>query len=113
MGEFLKTRDQHLGNGVSEQDRQESDFARAYPCLHEWITLLVWDDGAARVPATVTVFFEDGRFKACLSDRDQQRVAFTSGWTVDGALGALEEGLLGHTLDWRTKSGQGGGRPRK
>jgi hypothetical protein len=114
MGEFLKLPPTSAPPGPTPQDVQGCAFAAVYPCLHEWLTLTRWEDGSARVPASLTLFFDDGRVKACLSDREQQRVAFVAGWTFSAVLEALEEGLVAHSLDWRPargRSDQKGRRP--
>lgn len=113
MGTFLKLPPGDGSPRATAQDLGECYFARTFPCLHEWLTLEAWDDGAPRVTSSLTLFLDEGRVKACLSDRHQQRVAFVSGWTVSDALAALEEGLLGLSLDWRPGRKENGRQPRK
>jgi hypothetical protein len=103
LGEFLKMRETANGRVISQQDAQESAFARDYPCLHEHMTLTRWEDGTERVTSTLTAFVDGDKWKVCIGDRDQQRAAFVAGFTLDDALRALEEGLLGHALDWRPR----------
>lgn len=113
VGDFLKNKGADRSAEVSRQDTSLSQFAADFPCLHEWMTLVRWEDGSPRQTTTLTLFAEDGRWKACISDREEARVAFVSGWTWEEALRACEEGLLGSSLDWRSKGGFSNNRPKR
>jgi hypothetical protein len=73
----------------------------ALPALVEFLSAGSYADGAVRVPGTLTVFFEAGRWKICLNDRDQE----ICGWAtvaelVDLPLAVdllIQEGKV----DWR------------
>lgn len=101
MGEFLKVRPSLEPQGPTPQDIKASRLAQTYPCLFEYLTLTRWEDGAARQTASVSVFFDEGRLKACLSDREMGRIAFVAGYTLEDLLRSIEEGLLSASLDWR------------
>lgn len=89
------------------------DFASDYPCLMEFLWREKWpDDGAPRRPGTLTVFQEEGRWKACVNDRDQQLVAFVSDDAFAGLLRTIEDGLDKDALDWRRAGGTGNSRKR-
>lgn len=47
------------------------------------------------------MFCEDGKWKACVTDKDAGYYAFTSADTLDGLLEAVERGLAKEGLDWR------------
>jgi len=72
-----------------------------YPTLVQFLTLSRYGDGAARVPGSITLFFDTGTLKACLNDKDASLTAFVSGVGLAGLLGSIEDGLLGDRLDWR------------
>lgn len=55
---------------------------------------------------TVLVFAEDGKWKACLNDRDGGYYAFASSDSLVGLVEALERGLKGGGLDWRKSKGK-------
>jgi hypothetical protein len=60
-------------------------------------------DGEPRVPGTLTIFTDAGLWKACLSDRAQQRIAFSTAPCPVELLAGLEEGIVQGTLDWRAQ----------
>jgi hypothetical protein len=76
--------------------------------LNEFLTDPRWDDGTPRLLPTVLVFRDAGQWKACLSDRAMDRVAFVTGATVDELFAALEKGLTKDSLDWRPAKHDGG-----
>lgn len=84
----------------------EGEWAASYPLVWEFLFLEKWEDGSSRVPGSITLFAEDGLFKACLNDKDGQLVAFTSQRSPEGLFEAVDTGLGAGTLDWR-RSRQG------
>jgi len=102
MADFLRKDRKKAERKPTQQDFTMCDFAKRFPCLHEWLTLDQWEDGTARAPSTLMLFLDDGRPKGCLSDRDEGKVAFVAAWTFTDVLTALEEGLLADSLDWRS-----------
>jgi len=81
------------------------DFWRTWPILGGFLTL-TGVGGANRKTGTLLIFAEDGRWKACLNDRDGGNYCFASADTVEGLLEALERGLKGGGLDWRVSKGK-------
>jgi len=79
---------------------------RRSPTLHQFLSDERWDDGSARVPGTLLLFCECGRYKACLNDRDGGRSVFVSADAVEAILDALEAGLQDDSLPWRAKPDQ-------
>lgn len=71
------------------------------PLLWEHLVHRTYEDGTARVTSSLTLFFEEGTWKACLSDRDNGLVAFVAGNEVLSLAFSLEAGLSAATLDWR------------
>jgi hypothetical protein len=74
---------------------------RQCPLLNEFLTDPMWDDGTPRALPTFLLFRDSGSWKACLSDRAMDRVAFITGTTVDEVFAAAEKGLSKDSLDWR------------
>jgi hypothetical protein len=66
-----------------------------------------------RRTATLTVFFEDGVFKAVLKDREEDRSLWASCDTLTGLLGTLEERLNADPVEWRRSGSPPGGPVRK
>jgi hypothetical protein len=95
--------------GVLQQPREE--WAAAFPTVWEFISLVTWEDGSARVPGSITLFAEEATWKACLNDKGMGLVAFASAGSVEGLLEALEHGLSTGLMDWR-KSRPAGQRPK-
>lgn len=79
------------------------DWAKKYPTLVEFLTLLKWEDGAARLPGSLTLFCDIGAWKACLKDKDANASCFVSGRTPGALLEAMEKGLANDALDWRAE----------
>lgn len=73
----------------------------ATPTLVELLCLRKWDDGTPRIPGTILLFFEGGKMKACISDKDAKLVAFTTVEGLSTALQELERVLVSDKLDWR------------
>lgn len=101
MGDFLKTRPATQPTGLPMQDLSESQFCRDYPYLFEHMTMTVWEGGGGRETSSLTLFFDEGKLKLCLHDRDAGRVAFVAAYSPEEAFRAMEEGLLAGLLDWR------------
>jgi hypothetical protein len=88
----------------SSQDSLPCDageWGKKYPTLTEFLTLRIWEDGAARLCGTVLLFVDLGTWKACLHDKDAAASSFVSAKTPGELLTAVEKGLVGDTLDWR------------
>lgn len=60
-----------------------------------------YEDGTPRRPGTLNVFYEDGKWKGCLNDRDQGLVAFLTGGSLGELLDDVERHLKEGGLDWR------------
>jgi hypothetical protein len=76
-------------------------FEKRCPALWEYLTVTAWPDGTPRVPSSLTLFLADGLFKACLSDKEAERVCFVSGASLEALLASLEASLAQHKADWR------------
>lgn len=74
--------------------------------LYAFLSDPEWDDGGARELGTVLVFCEGNHWKLCLNDRDQGRVGFVSGFTIEEALLSAETQLAEDRLDWRASGGR-------
>lgn len=98
-------RDVGVGSFVTD-----SSVAGVDPLTHAFLCLEKWPDGSARRTGTLLLFVDQGKLKACVTDRDAQLVAFVSGDSLPGLLDALERGLRDDTLDWRQMRYQGRGR---
>lgn len=99
-------------DGVLEVTGEVGGLLGRLPLVWEYISSGQYEDGSRRVPATLSVFVSDGRLTAGLNDRDQARIAFRSGETLEEALGALEQGLAGDSLDWRRSAAPKQGRKK-
>lgn len=73
-----------------------------YPHLVQFLSDDRWDDGGTRTPGSLTLFIEEGIWKACLNDRDAQASLYVSGDTTSACMKSLESRLAGTTVpDWR------------
>lgn len=117
MAQFLKRRESGSekvskleGQSVSEAD---GAFFKKYPALSEFLDLEEWEPGQTRERGTMTLFFEQGAFKAAVNDRDSGLVAFVSKQSFQGLLEAIEKGLQTGSLDWRAQKGKVQGRAKR
>jgi len=98
-------------SGGAARPVKPSAYFKTLPVLWEFLTTVVWDDGERRTTGTVLYFFDEGRLKACLSDRDSDRVAFVTAGTWEELQEAIDAGLADGSLDWRQSSrGRAGAR---
>lgn len=99
--------------GGQSAEPVDRDFLLTFPALAEYLTAHAYPDGTARERSTVSVFFEDGQFKACLNERDQGLVLFVSEGKFGCLFEALELLLQSEHVPWRVSkqkpsSGSGG-----
>lgn len=85
-------------SGLAAADSQLNDRC---PATHEWLAEQEWEPGKPRRTGTMMVFAEQGRWKACLHDRDQKRTCFVSAMTLTALLEAVEDVLANGGGDWR------------
>lgn len=105
MAEFLKRKEK--GNAAKNKIQaitlasEDPNFGKKYPALSEFLSVEAWDEQTERTRGTLTIFWEEGAFKASVNDRDAEQVAFVSKGTFLGLLEAIEKGLVSDSLDWR------------
>ena len=106
LSEFLRRRT--AASSAPEEEELipggEGDH-KLYPALVEFLVVRRWEDKSERTPGTVLFFYEAGKLKACVSDKDAGLVAFTVLETLDGALEQLDGLLRADKLDWRQQKG--------
>lgn len=84
-----------------------------WPVLVEFLASSSWPDGLPRRPGTLLLFVDEGRLKACLSDRDQELVLFVTAYGLVEALDGAEQALQDPKADWRKSRNAGQGRARR
>lgn len=102
MGSYLRRR----GSSSSNQAGSAGPVAPAdeldrWAALLEFLSAAVYPTGEPRQTGTLLLFVEEGRVKACVSDRDQAAVAFVTGSGLLSTLSLVEESIREGTLDWR------------
>ncbi len=80
---------------------EDSSFLKAYPALWEFVSLTAWEDGAPRKTGSLLFFLDDGRWKCCLSDKENSLVSFVSGESFQDLLRTIDKGIQADKLDWR------------
>ena len=105
---FLKRAESGPVAGGAPRMADGGSWAQGLPALVEFLTETKWDDGTPRAVGSLTLFVDEGLWKACLSDKDAGRVAFVSGQTPTDVFQAAEKGLTSSSLDWRQTRGQAG-----
>lgn len=101
-------------SGPSSGRQAEDKFIEGlFPTLWEYLSADAWPDGSERETSTVTMFVEQGMVKVCLSDRANDRSAWSSGETLEEAVLSLEGALAADRTDWRKRpSSARGSRPK-
>jgi len=110
MGKYLQAKPAVPVPGPKGGVVTDVAFTRQLPALFEYLTLRSYENGTPRQTACMTVFCEDGLFKVCLNDRDAQRSAWVASETFQGALVALEAGLVEDSHQWRQARPQSRGK---
>lgn len=88
---------------ADSMDTPDDDWRRRYPLLHARLTQTRRPDGSVKMTDTLLIFFENGRLKLCLHDRDKGEVAFATIPSVHVGLTRLEMDLRTGRLVWRRK----------
>lgn len=99
---FLQRRQAREGefNGDGVYIARPQDMTM-FPALLEFLTASRWPDGVPRQPGTLLMFFDQGKCKACLSDRDQSLVGFVTADGLADAILTVEHVLAAGEVDWR------------
>lgn len=83
------------------QSTPDSESVERWPALVEFLAEEFWPDGKARRTGSLTLFFDTGRWKVALNDRDQDTVGFGSCASLASLLDWVDRALRDGTLDWR------------
>jgi len=75
-------------------------FRKMYPNMHD-LLYLKQNRGKQRIPAKFSVFFDEGRFKVCLTCPAEGVYAFLTLSDPAFVIKELEVALRDSTLDWR------------
>lgn len=109
----LKRRNGQSENGLDWAAVAGEEFVFGFPCVLEFLSRQSWEGGVARVPGTMMVFYEQGRWKLWVHDRDASESCFLSGTSLEEVLRSLEGILSEGGGDWRPDKGQRPGIGRK
>lgn len=74
---------------------------KKFPSVIEFLSTTEWGPNEPRLPGTVLLFVDEGRLKACLTDKDSGMVAFATLTALSSCLQELEALLGKDQLDWR------------
>lgn len=112
MTRFLQRKSAQPDQAAKPEEPPDSSFLEAYPALWEYLTVGKWEDGTPRQRSTITFFYEDGLWKACLNDRDGSRSLFVSCPIWNDVLRALERASTDPAAPWRgyANAKRGGGK---
>lgn len=82
---------------------EDADMGERYPALYELLCSSQSADGKGRLPASLSLFAEGGRLKACISDRTTNMVWFVTLKGCEDVLGQIEQALERDAGEWRPK----------
>jgi len=74
--------------------------------LCEFLGSELYADGTDRQPGSLSIFVGDGKWKACLNDRDQDLMCFVTSDDLLKLLDAVERALHKEDADWRAQRKQ-------
>lgn len=74
------------------------------PLLWEFLVHRAFESGKPRARGSLTLFFQDGHWKACISDKHSDSIAFVTDDSLLGLAYAIERGMHAYSLDWRPGS---------
>jgi len=100
MSKFVKNLDRKAIEAAKKAAAEDPEFAKSYPALAEYLTLTAIGK-ESREPSRLSVFSEDGMWKAFLNDPHTGRYVCVSAKSFAGVLGALEGPLQAGDADWR------------
>lgn len=100
MGKSYIPRRESLAQGTPFFE--DAEFGQAMPALYQLLCASE-HDGRPRLGASLSLFAEQGRLKACIFDKSTSMVWFL---TLDGSKGILQQvetALQGGAGEWRPK----------
>jgi hypothetical protein len=89
------------------QPATDEAFGVEYPILYALMTETSTDGKTKRQTSSVTLFTQDGMWKACVVEKDADVSLFGSADTFLGALANLEARLDAPIVDWRDRAPRG------
>lgn len=94
-------------SGQNPASSVDVEFSKVYPALSEYLTATAYPDGTSRQTSSLTIFRDDGWWKACLNERDQGMVLFVAESRFGTLLEALELLLQEDQPPWRKSTVKG------
>jgi len=88
-------------NGKTPDKAFDEEFEAECPAIHLLMTETAKKGGGVREGATVILWAADGRFQACLTEREHQLKMFASGDTRAECWACLEERVSSPSPDWQ------------
>ena len=87
--------------GAVPANEAEELAAGKVPALVEFLARIRWDQDTARLTWTLLVCTGEGRWRACVHDRDGQRQAWVSADSLRALIVAVDAKLRDDSMDWR------------
>lgn len=79
----------------------DEDFTGLYPQLWAFLTQTRWEDGTPRLPSTVSIFLQHGKWTACLTEKNWGYILFATAERLEAIWEALDARLSDPKADWR------------
>ena len=96
---------QDAAGGVHSEKGKEPADAPLYTNIWEHLSCTRYPDGTARQTSTIIIVAGDAGWRGCLSDKDNGRVMWKTGDTLESLLNAIETALNeDDPRDWRRAS---------
>lgn len=92
----------HVASPNGHGSHGDPKDAAVYTSLWEYLSATKYPDGTERIPSTIVVISEGGRWKACLSDKDNARSCWKSADTLEELMLLLDQAAaINDPTDWR------------
>jgi len=99
--------------GAAGHQVEPCELALNTPTLYEYLTQTAWEDGTAREPSGLLIFYQDGFLKAMLRDRDSGLCLWVTAKSLTALFATLEAGLLDPDAVWKMDRQQPGQTARR
>jgi len=82
-------------------DAVPEGFTEAYPVLWEYLTQTSYGKDGPRIPSSVSVFMQAGKWTACLTEKNWGLILFATADRLEQLPEALNARLADPRADWR------------
>jgi hypothetical protein len=101
MAKFLKRKPTEGSKRKTADKTELGGQLSKLPAITEYLTLDAYDGGVKRKLSTLSLWYEEGKVKGSLNDKEEQRSLYASADSLETVLEALEAMIVEDRADWR------------